>query len=78
MISPWHSISTTQPLSRKGKNLLDTHSMCAIISHMKRTNFYFPQEYLDRLAAEAKRTGMPMSELLRRALDEWLRVREKR
>lgn len=40
---------------------------------MKRTNFYFPQEYLDRLAAESKRTGMPMSEILRRALDEWLK-----
>lgn len=49
-----------------------------MITHMKRTNFYFPQEYLDRLAAEAKRTGMPMSEILRRALDEWLLAREKK
>jgi hypothetical protein len=65
-------------LCRWKKNLLDFGNTCDIISHMKRTNFYFPQEYLDRLAAEAKRTGMPMSEILRRALDEWLREREKK
>jgi len=45
---------------------------------MKRTNFYFPREQLDRLAAESKKSGLPMSEILRRALDEWLREKEKK
>jgi len=43
---------------------------------MKRTNFYFPQPLLDRLAAESKKSGVPMSELLRRALEAELTRRE--
>ena len=44
---------------------------------MKRTNFYFHEELLKRLAIEAARSGMPMSEILRRAVDQWLKEREK-
>lgn len=43
---------------------------------MKRTNFYFPEELLARLAAESKASGIPMSEILRRAVDEWLQAKE--
>jgi hypothetical protein len=43
---------------------------------MKRTNFYFPKKMLARLATESERSGLPMSEILRRALDEWLKEKE--
>ena len=49
--------------------------MC-YISHMKRTNFYFPQEMLDRLQKESTKSGVPMSEIIRRAVDAWLKAKE--
>jgi hypothetical protein len=36
---------------------------------MKRTNFYFPEQMLKRLRAAAKKTGLPVSELLRRGAE---------
>lgn len=43
---------------------------------MKRTNFYFPQPLLDRLQKESAKSGVPMSEILRRAADAWLAAKE--
>lgn len=40
---------------------------------MKRTNFYFPQSLLDRLKLASEKTGMPMSEFIRRAIDAALK-----
>lgn len=40
---------------------------------MKRTNFYFDEAMLARLKAASDKTGMPMSEFLRRALDAALK-----
>ena len=40
---------------------------------MKRTNFYFDEAMLIRLKAASAKTGIPMSEFLRRALDAALK-----
>lgn len=40
---------------------------------MKRVNFFFPQQMLDRLKALSARTGVPAAEILRRALEAVLK-----
>jgi len=40
---------------------------------MKRTNFYFPEAMLQRLKKASEKTGMPMSEFIRRAVDAALK-----
>ena len=40
---------------------------------MKRTNFYFPAQMLKRLRAASKMTGVPVSELIRRAVEAYLK-----
>lgn len=47
-----------------------------MLQHMKRTNFYFPEDMLDRLRVLSARTGLPVSELIRRAIDALL-VKER-
>jgi predicted DNA-binding protein len=45
---------------------------------MKRTHVFLPQPVISRLKALAKKTGLPVSELIRRAIDEYLeRLRVK-
>jgi len=39
---------------------------------MKRTHVFLPQPVISRLKALAKKTGLPVSELIRRAIDEYL------
>lgn len=39
---------------------------------MIRTNFYYPQELLNRLKLAKKKTGLTVSELLRRAAEKLL------
>jgi len=41
---------------------------------MKRTNFYFPQQMLRRLKITKKRCGLPVSEIIRRAIDKYLKT----
>ena len=48
------------------------HHMCYIIA-MKRTNFYYPEQLLKRLKAASEHHGIPMSEIIRRALDAALK-----
>lgn len=36
---------------------------------MKRTNFYFPEQMLERVRVAADRLGIPMSEFIRRAIE---------
>lgn len=36
---------------------------------VKRVNFFFPQQMLDRLRALSAKTGVPAAEILRRALE---------
>ena len=40
---------------------------------MKRTNFYFPQQMLDALKEESVKTGLPVSEIIRRAIAAYLK-----
>jgi predicted DNA-binding protein len=40
---------------------------------MKRTNFYFPPQMLTKLKAASKKTGLPVSELIRRAVEDLLK-----
>lgn len=40
--------------------------------HMKRTNFFFPEEMLDRLKAAKIKTGIPVSEIIRRSVEAYL------
>ena len=56
------------------------HRTCAIsgsnsgnISYnMIRTNFFFPEQMLDRLQTAKSQLGIPMSEIIRRAIEECL------
>jgi metal-responsive CopG/Arc/MetJ family transcriptional regulator len=41
-------------------------------------NLSMPPQFVDKLKAEAKRTGMNNSEIVRRAVDEYLERREQR
>lgn len=40
---------------------------------VKRTNFYYPEAMLSRLKALSQRVGLPVSELIRRAIDAYLK-----
>lgn len=40
---------------------------------MIRTNHYFPQQMLDALKAASEKHGLPVSEIIRRAITEWLK-----
>ncbi|WP_083758062.1 ribbon-helix-helix domain-containing protein [Polaromonas naphthalenivorans] len=40
---------------------------------MKRTNFFFPEEMLERLKAAKLHTGIPVSEIIRRAVETYLK-----
>lgn len=40
---------------------------------MKRTNFFFPEALLARLKQAKLKTGIPVSELIRRAVDKFLK-----
>ena len=40
---------------------------------MKRTNFYFPEQLLERLKKASEKLGLPVSEIIRRAIDEFLK-----
>jgi len=46
------------------------------MNYMVRTNFYFPRQMLLRLKEASKTTGLNVSEIVRRAIDDYLR-REK-
>ena len=41
--------------------------------HMKRTNFFFPEEILERLKAAKLQSGVPVSEIIRRAVEAYLK-----
>ncbi len=38
-------------------------------SRMRRTNYHFPSRQLERLRDESAETGLPVAELIRRAID---------
>jgi len=40
---------------------------------MKRMNFFLPDSYIAKLRAMSAETGLPVSELIRRAIDEFLK-----
>jgi predicted DNA-binding protein len=45
---------------------------------MKRMNFYLADSQIKRLKAIQKKTGLPLSDILRRAIDEyWERFEKK-
>lgn len=41
-----------------------------------RLNVYLTQEHMERLRAINKKTGAPIAEVIRRALDEYLKKKE--
>ena len=43
-----------------------------MIAHMKRTNFYYPPQLLERFKAMSRATGNTVSELIRCAMAEFL------
>ncbi len=49
--------------------------MC-ILADMKRTNLYLDENHLKRLKVLTKKTGAPMSALIRMAIDEYLKKRK--
>jgi predicted DNA-binding protein len=51
---------------------LQATNTCANVKHMKRTNFYYPPQMLDRIKALARRLGGSVSEHIRRAISEYL------
>jgi hypothetical protein len=40
---------------------------------MKRTNVFFPEQMLARLKAAQEKLGIPVAEIIRRAVDEFLK-----
>lgn len=44
---------------------------------MKAITHHLTEQQIERLQAESKRTGLPVSELIRRAIDAWLDKVEK-
>lgn len=44
-----------------------------IIEHMRRMNIFFPEPLIAALKALSKKTGLPVSEHIRRAIDEYLK-----
>jgi predicted DNA-binding protein len=40
---------------------------------MKRTNVFFPEQMLARLKAASAKLGIPVAEIIRRAVDEFLK-----
>jgi predicted DNA binding CopG/RHH family protein len=45
---------------------------------MKRVNYYLPERQMESLKKESSRMGLSISEIIRRAIDEWLeRQRDK-
>jgi len=39
---------------------------------MKRTNFFLPEQLIERLKARSESTGLSVAEIVRRAIDEYL------
>jgi predicted DNA-binding protein len=39
---------------------------------MKRTNYHFPEQMMLRLKEAKAKTGIPMSEMIRRAIEDYL------
>lgn len=50
---------------------------CVYATHMKRTNIFLPEQIIARLRALADKTGLSVAELVRRAIDEYLRRHDK-
>jgi predicted DNA-binding protein len=48
---------------------------CVHNTNMKRTNYYFPEPLIARLRLASKKADMPMAEIIRRALEEYLNKR---
>lgn len=44
-----------------------------MVNTMKMTSYKMPDEMIDRLDRESERTGAPKSEIVRRAVDSYLR-----
>jgi predicted DNA-binding protein len=42
---------------------------------MKRVNYHLPEQVIEKLKAEAKRTGLTVAEIIRRAIDTYLEKR---
>lgn len=40
---------------------------------MKRANFYLPMELIEQLKSAKLATGVPVSEIVRRAIIDWLK-----
>ena len=40
---------------------------------MKRTNFYFPEQMIERVRLASEKLGIPMSEFIRRAIEAALK-----
>lgn len=50
--------------------------MCIVMcysSSMKRTNYYFPEQMLERLKRAKEKLGIPISQFIRNAVDEALK-----
>lgn len=43
----------------------------------KKLQFFIPQELIDRLKKEKEKTGAPVSEIIRRAIDKYLKDQEQ-
>jgi len=48
-----------------------------IVSHMKRTAIFFTDQQMKSIKALSKKTGLTASELIRRALDQFLQEKSK-
>lgn len=44
---------------------------------MKQVNYYLPEQQIKALKDQSKKTGISVSEIIRRAIDLWLKQQKK-
>ena len=49
-----------------------------MLIHMKRTSLFLTERQLERLGKMADKMGIPVAELIRRILDEYIEAKERR
>ncbi len=58
-------------------SLLTTYADRCILAYMKRTNIWLKEGHWKKLKAISEKTGAPVSALIRKAIDEYLKKKKK-
>ena len=58
--------------------LLTIYTVCTIYTLMRRVNYHLTEKEIEALAEKSEETGLPVAELIRRAIDHYLETDERR